>query len=290
MVGGRQKFKQDQGLIFYVQNSGQEFHKQLMEAAMPRKVQNHQWRESCGGSDNRKSKHACIVEARESRRMRLERTLPKDHEDRIAGKGFHSLSHCNLVYKFIPLPPSNANPRCKSHCGQRVGEAREIASMANVHSEEQKRGHPRGTEGAKNRPFCHADGHLSSQEYGVGTNNSEIQRLGCTPGWHGERRFCLTCSIHRAGFVCVTNDGRESNGCQSKATRMCRTCSRLTISLHPSQNGGRFNVIEISTQTLGYVYHDTSGRNLGPTLKTQLFLLNEICTVILWQDSYGKDN
>ena len=30
--------------------------------------------------------------------------------------------------------------------------------------------------------------------------------------------------------------------------------------------------------------------NHGPVLKTQSFVLNEICMVILWQDYYGKGN
>ena len=34
-------------------------------------------------------------------------------------------------------------------------------------------------------------------------------------------------------------------------------------------------------QTFGFVYHDTNGQNHGPVWKTQLFLLNEICMVIL---------
>ena len=34
-----------------------------------------------------KTKHACIVEAHESTRHSLESSLPKDHEDHIAGKG-----------------------------------------------------------------------------------------------------------------------------------------------------------------------------------------------------------
>ena len=40
----------------------------------------------------------------------------------------------------------------------------------------------------------------------------------------------------------------------------------------------------------GFVYHDTNGQNHGPVWKTQSFLLSEICTVILWQDYYGKGN
>ena len=43
-------------------------------------------------------------------------------------------------------------------------------------------------------------------------------------------------------------------------------------------------------QTYGFVHHDTNGPNHGPVRKTQSFFLNEICTVILWQDYYGKSN
>ena len=45
-----------------------------------------------------------------------------------------------------------------------------------------------------------------------------------------------------------------------------------------------------SVQTVGFVYHDTNGLNHGPVWKTQSFLLKGICTVILWQDFYGKGN
>ena len=45
-----------------------------------------------------------------------------------------------------------------------------------------------------------------------------------------------------------------------------------------------------NVQTFGFVYHDTNGLNPGPVSKTQLFLLNGICTVILWPDCYRKGN
>ena len=45
-----------------------------------------------------------------------------------------------------------------------------------------------------------------------------------------------------------------------------------------------------NVQTIVFVYHDTNGQNHGPVRKTQSFLLSEICTVILWQDCYGKGN
>ena len=51
-----------------------------------------------------KSKFACILEASESMRMRMEESLPNYHEDHIAGKGDNSLQHYNLVHKFISMP------------------------------------------------------------------------------------------------------------------------------------------------------------------------------------------
>ena len=76
-----------------------------MDAAMPCKLKTFQHRGTCGESnDIRKSGHACIVEADESTRKRLERTLPKDHEDHMAETGYNSLSHENLVHKFILCP------------------------------------------------------------------------------------------------------------------------------------------------------------------------------------------
>ena len=43
------------------------------------------------------------MEAQESTRKCLERTLAKDHEDHVAGKVYNSISHFNLVHKFIPM-------------------------------------------------------------------------------------------------------------------------------------------------------------------------------------------
>ena len=45
-----------------------------------------------------------ILEASEYTRMRMDESLPKYHEDHVAGKGDNSLQHYNLVHKFIPMP------------------------------------------------------------------------------------------------------------------------------------------------------------------------------------------
>ena len=73
---------------------------------------------------------------------------------------------------------------------------------------------------------------------------------------------------------------------------MLRKTSRRSILLHFGKIGRRTNVIKKSRIGMSR-YLDTSAQstndiNHGPIWKIQSFLLNEICTVILWQDYYGK--
>ena len=67
-----------------------------------------------GTSNEIKSKLACILEANESTRLRMEESPPNHHEDRFAGKGDNSLQHYNLVHKFIPMPQAMENPAAKA--------------------------------------------------------------------------------------------------------------------------------------------------------------------------------
>ena len=54
------------------------------------------------------------MEASEPTRKRMEETLPKYHEDHIAGKGDNSLQDYNLVHKFIPMPQAMKIPAAKA--------------------------------------------------------------------------------------------------------------------------------------------------------------------------------
>ena len=59
--------------------------------------------ETRGKTNEFKSKLACILEANASTRMHMAETLLNCHEDQIAGRGYNSLQHCNLVHKLIPV-------------------------------------------------------------------------------------------------------------------------------------------------------------------------------------------
>ena len=63
-------------------------------------------------------------------------------------------------------------PDAKTRSGQGKEEARNIAGLAIRHGEEQKGGYSESTQRKKENPLCYIDGHLSSQECGVGTKST----------------------------------------------------------------------------------------------------------------------
>ena len=70
-----------------------------MSAAMPCKSRGSEYRETSSAPGTRKTQYACIVEADESTRKRMEGTLREGHEDHNAGKGINSLNRYILVHK-----------------------------------------------------------------------------------------------------------------------------------------------------------------------------------------------
>ena len=85
-----------------------------MTAAMPCKTPIKNSGETYRGIGKSKTKYACIVEAEESTRIRLEGVHCRYHEDHIAGKGINSLSHYNLVHKFVPVPQAMKIPHARA--------------------------------------------------------------------------------------------------------------------------------------------------------------------------------
>ena len=98
--------------IFFVESDDEEFKdivknacrklEIMMPAAMPCKLQRDKYWETCR-VDECKTKYACIVEADESMRIRMEGSPHKNHEDHNAGEGMNSPSRYSLVHKFIPM-------------------------------------------------------------------------------------------------------------------------------------------------------------------------------------------
>ena len=90
-----------------------------MAPAMPCKTsKNCAHGEIRGKTNEIKSKLACILEASESARLRMEESLPNYHEDHNAGKGNNSLQHYNLFHNFIPMPQAMKIPAAKAAVDQ----------------------------------------------------------------------------------------------------------------------------------------------------------------------------
>ena len=70
--------------------------------------------ETCGMINDFELEFACILEASESARLRMEKSLLNFHADHIAGKDDNSLQNYNLVQKFIPMPQAMQIPAAKA--------------------------------------------------------------------------------------------------------------------------------------------------------------------------------
>ena len=61
-----------------------------------------------------KTKHSCIVEAHESTRQRLESSVPKIMMITSQAKDTNSMTHYNLIHKFIPMPQAMKVPDARA--------------------------------------------------------------------------------------------------------------------------------------------------------------------------------
>ena len=287
--------------IYFIDPEDKEFKETIKNArkkletpiapAMPCKIM----KKNCGsGASNKiKTRLACILEAGESTRLRMGESLPNHHEDHIAGKGSNSLQHYNLVHKFIPMPQAIKNSSSKGSSGQGMGkiganfgvEPDKVRSKKEVIDEAR-------TTGAKV--------HFASLMDICHLKNAELE----AKHQKYKGRVVLRGDIVKddsGSYAVFTEQG--SSASQMTAAKVMDIISRL-----PGCDGQAADAVSAYTQvkmedapkllkipnrnvqTFGFVYHDTNGLNHGPVSKTQLFLLNEICMVILWQDCYGKGN
>ena len=127
------------------------------------------------------TKYACIVEADESMRIRMDKLLTDIMKITLQEKAWiHKVTTMWLVHKFIPMPEAMKNTRCKGCSGKRMvktwentGMAAKVRNKTDVIAEARNNVH--------NSSFFIVNGSLSSQEFGVGTTISKTQRSSRTP-------------------------------------------------------------------------------------------------------------
>ena len=84
---------------------------------------------TCVQKDDHKSKMTCILQADESKRLRMERIEPRIHDEHIADKGDNSLHHYNLVHKFIPMLQAMNVLAAKETVDKESGKLEKISAL-----------------------------------------------------------------------------------------------------------------------------------------------------------------
>ena len=138
-----------------------------------------------GKTNETKSKLACILEASESTRLRMEDSLPNHHEDHIAGKGENSLQHYNLVHKFILMLQAMKIPAANSAVDKEWEKLEKISAwnLTKVRSKKEVIDEAR-TKGAKVHFASMMDiCHLKNAE--LEATHQKYKGRVCTP-----RRYC----------------------------------------------------------------------------------------------------
>ena len=249
-----------------------------------------------GGSNKVKTKLACILEADESTRLRMGNSVPNHHEDHIAGKGDKSLQHNNLVHKFIPMPQAMKIPAANAAVDKEWEKLEKFSAwnLTKVRSKKEVIDEAR-TSGAKVHfaslmDLCHLK------------NAAELE----TKYQKFRGRIVLRSDIVKddsGSYAVFTEQGSSASqmtaakimdiiprlpGCDGQAADAVSAYTQ--VKMEDAHKLFKKKIPNRSVQTFAFVYHDTNGLNHGPVWKTQSFLLKGICTVILWQDYYGKGN
>ena len=262
--------------------------------ALPCKTsKNSQYGVTRGKFKEIKSKLACILEASESTRLRMGESLPNYHHDHIAGKGKNSLQHYNLVHKFIPVPQAMKIPAAKAAVDKEWEILDKIPRGTWRKSEVKKRWSMK--QGRRAQKFILPHWWTSviwgMPNYRQSTKNIKVELYS--------EAILLKMILDLVRYS-LNKDHQhlkgqqqkswmsypDCQGVQDKQLDAVSACTQVKWRMLP--NYWKFQSRNV--RTFGFVYHDTHGPNHGPVWKIQSFLLSEICTVIFWQDWYGKGN
>ena len=149
-----------------------------------------------GNEKEFKTVYGCKVESHESTRQRAESMQSKMHEDRIAGYRCTSITHYNLVHKFIPMPRAMKIPDAKAAVDMEWKKLETIPAwdLGKVQSKKQiileAQRDKKKVHFASVMDICHL------KKCGIGTQITEVQRQSRALGGHCKRRLWSLRRLH----------------------------------------------------------------------------------------------
>ena len=215
---------------------------------------------------------------------------------------FTSMSHYNLVHKFVPMPRAMKVPDATAGVDKKHGRSSKSCQRGNWPMQRTKRGHSGSTKREKNSPCCYADGHLSSQKCGVET---EIQST--------KAGLCSEVTLWRtipARMQCAQSKVRRHRKWRPQKEWMSLQNYLIVQDKQPTQcpltlkDGGAPKLLNIPRSECPYTYiyiyeyvfHDTSGQSHGQTLRSRgsswaRFVRTPTCRPLvgktIWESSIG---
>ena len=149
---------------------------------------------------------ACILEAGECTRTAYGESLPTHHEDHMAGRGYNSIQHYNLVHKFIPIPQATKIPAAKAAVDKEWEKLEKISAwnLTEVRSKKEVIDEAR-TKGAKVH-FASLMDIMSFEKCRIGGKTPKYKGRVLLRGDVVKRRFGVLCSIHWTRIINITND------------------------------------------------------------------------------------
>ena len=238
-----------------------------------------------------KTKLACVLEASESTRLRMGESLPNHNAEHFAGKGDNSLQHYNLVHKIYSNASSSEDTAAKAAVDKEWEKLEKIPAwnLTKVWNKSEVIGDA-GTKGAK----VHFASLMDIVIYRMlnwrqSTKNTKVELYSEVILWKmilDLTQYSLNKDLQHLKWQPLKS-WISSPDCLVAMDKQ-QTQYRLFPTWRWKMLTNYWKFQNRSVQTFGFVYHDTNGQNHGPVWKTQSFLLNAICTVILWQDYYGK--
>ena len=163
----------------------------------------------------------------------------KPHQDHVTAKGMNSMTLITVLFtssfrclKRLKIPDAKAAVEKEWWKLKKIPawQLTKVRNKKEVIDEARNKGRKVHFASLK-------DGSLSSQEFGVGASISKITRSSCTPRWHCERWFWISCSIHWTRIISITNDSSESHGHHIQIARVHRISSWRSICWYSGQNG-----------------------------------------------------
>ena len=199
---------------------------------------------------NSKTLYGCEVESHASTRQRVETSVPKSWRPRCMQRLY--------LHKFIPMPQAMKIPDAKAAQWTRNGKkARDDPSMEFGKSQEQKAWQMAKVKNKKELSWKHKERQRKTALLHWWTSVISRMRMELEPkyqkykgrvvlrGGQCIKRLWSWCSIYWTGLVCVSNNHSKSDACHCKITWLWWTSSRLRVTIHSGEDGGRSQIAQI---------------------------------------------